>query len=64
VLAAWRKRDALVGQDVENRRKDATYRGTVLGVGDDGYLLVEDAGGVCHQVLTEEICPLRRADTA
>jgi BirA family biotin operon repressor/biotin-[acetyl-CoA-carboxylase] ligase len=64
VLSAWRSRDALVGQDVEVRSEDSTYRGWVLGVADDGYLLVEDAAGVCRRLLTEEIRPLRDADTA
>jgi len=55
VLAAWRSRDALIGQDVEIRGRDETYRGSVLGVADDGYLLIEDSAGVCHRLLTEEI---------
>jgi len=55
VLAAWRSRDTLIGQDVEIRGHDGTYPGWVLGVADDGYLLIEDSAGVCHRLLTEEI---------
>jgi BirA family biotin operon repressor/biotin-[acetyl-CoA-carboxylase] ligase len=58
VLAAWRRRDVLIGQDVEIRGHDGTYRGWVLGVADDGYLLVEDSDGVCHRLVTEQIRPL------
>jgi len=58
VLAAWRSRDTLIGQDVEIRGHDGTYPGWVLGIADDGYLLVEDSAGVCHRLLTEEIRPL------
>ena len=58
VLAAWRGRDTLIGQDVEIRGHDGSYPGWVLGVSDDGYLLVEDSAGVCHRLLTEQIRPL------
>lgn len=55
VLAAWRTRDALSGQEVDVRGEGASYHGRALGIGDDGYLLVEDAAGRRHRVLTGEI---------
>jgi len=64
VLAAWRSRDALCGHEVDIRGEGPTYRGRALGVDDEGYLLVEDAGGARHRVRTGEIRPARGADTA
>ena len=55
VLTAWRSRDALSGQYVDVREEGALYRGRVLGIGDDGFLLVEDQAGACHRALTGEI---------
>jgi len=55
VLAAWRSRDALAGVEVDVRGEGTPYHGHVLGIGDDGYLLVEDTAGVRRRVLTAEV---------
>jgi BirA family biotin operon repressor/biotin-[acetyl-CoA-carboxylase] ligase len=56
VLAAWRDRDILTGRRVLVRGNAAArFEGRVLGVTDDGQLVVEDALGARHVILTEEI---------
>ncbi|HET7874224.1 MAG TPA: biotin--[acetyl-CoA-carboxylase] ligase [Methylomirabilota bacterium] len=55
ILAAWRQRDILTGRRVEVRGNGTAYDGRALGVDDDGRLIVQDAHGARHVVLTEEI---------
>ncbi len=55
LMSAWRERDALTGRAVEIREDGASYAAEALGVNDDGRLVVEDARGVRHQVLTGEV---------
>jgi len=55
VLAAWRDRDILTGRWVMVRGDDAGFDGRVLGVNDDGQLIVQDSLGARHVILTEEI---------
>jgi BirA family transcriptional regulator, biotin operon repressor / biotin---[acetyl-CoA-carboxylase] ligase len=55
VMSAWRERDALAGRAVEVRGEGDSYAAEALGVNDDGRLVVEDARGVRHQVLTGEV---------
>jgi BirA family biotin operon repressor/biotin-[acetyl-CoA-carboxylase] ligase len=64
VVAAWRARDALSGQEVDVRGEGAPYHGRAVGIGDDGYLLVEDAAGGRYRVLTGEIRASGAADSA
>ncbi len=55
ILAAWRERDILTGRRVEVRGDGAAFDGRVLGIEDDGRLLVQDFQGSRHVILTEEI---------
>jgi BirA family transcriptional regulator, biotin operon repressor / biotin---[acetyl-CoA-carboxylase] ligase len=55
VLAAWRDRDILTGRRVTVRGTGAGFDGRVLGVNDDGQLVVQDSLGTLHTLLTEEI---------
>ncbi len=55
VLAAWRDRDILTGRRVMVRGADAGFDGRVLGVNDEGRLVVQDSLGSGRVVLTEEI---------
>jgi BirA family biotin operon repressor/biotin-[acetyl-CoA-carboxylase] ligase len=55
VLEAWRDRDILTGRRIAARGPETSYDGRVLGVNDEGQLLVRDALGASHVVLTEEI---------
>jgi BirA family transcriptional regulator, biotin operon repressor / biotin---[acetyl-CoA-carboxylase] ligase len=55
IMAAWRERDALAGHAVEIRNESDSYAAEALGVNDDGRLVVEDARGVRHQVITGEV---------
>lgn len=55
ILAAWRDRDILTGRRVTVRGTGAGFDGRVLGVNDDGQLVVQDSLGTPHTLLTEEI---------
>jgi BirA family biotin operon repressor/biotin-[acetyl-CoA-carboxylase] ligase len=55
VLDAWRDRDILTGRRVTVRGPEAGYDGRVLGVNDEGQLVVQDSLGGRHVILTEEI---------
>jgi BirA family biotin operon repressor/biotin-[acetyl-CoA-carboxylase] ligase len=55
IVAAWRAHDILTGRRVEVRGAAAPFEGRVLGVGDDGHLVVQDSLGNRHTILTEEI---------
>lgn len=55
ILAAWRERDILTGRRVEVRGDGQRFDGRAVGVDGAGHLLVEDAQGQRHMVLTEEI---------
>jgi BirA family biotin operon repressor/biotin-[acetyl-CoA-carboxylase] ligase len=55
VLDAWRDRDILTGRRVAVRGAAVSYDGRVLGVNDEGQLVVRDSLGSRHVVLTEEI---------
>jgi BirA family biotin operon repressor/biotin-[acetyl-CoA-carboxylase] ligase len=55
ILAAWRDHDILTGRRVEVRGDGATFDGRVLGVDDDGHLVVQDPARRRHTILTEEI---------
>lgn len=55
VLAEWRGRDALNGRAVEIRQDGRSLRGTARGVTDQGRLIVEEADGTRHEVLTGEV---------
>ena len=55
VLRAWRKRDALAGHIVQVRERGAPYLGIAWGVDRNGRLVVEDATGARHQILSGEV---------
>jgi BirA family biotin operon repressor/biotin-[acetyl-CoA-carboxylase] ligase len=55
VLDAWRDRDILTGRRVAARGVDASYDGRVLGVNDEGQLVLQDSLGGRHVILSEEI---------
>lgn len=55
ILAAWRERDILTGRRVEVRGAGPAFDGRVLGVEDDGRLIVQDSTGDRRVILTEEI---------
>lgn len=55
VVEAWQQRDILTGRRVEVRRGEGFLVGRALGVDPEGRLVVEDALGRRHTVLTEEI---------
>jgi BirA family biotin operon repressor/biotin-[acetyl-CoA-carboxylase] ligase len=55
VMAAWRDRDILTARRVEVRGDARAFDGRVLGVDETGHLLVQDAHGTRHMVLTEEV---------
>ncbi|HXJ79524.1 MAG TPA: biotin--[acetyl-CoA-carboxylase] ligase [Candidatus Methylomirabilis sp.] len=55
ILEAWRDRDILTGRRITARGADASYDGRVLGVSDEGQLVVQDSLGGRHVILTEEI---------
>ena len=55
ILEAWRDRDILTGRRVTVRGADGRYDGRVLGVNDEGQLVVQDSLGGRHVILTEEI---------
>ena len=55
ILDAWRDRDILTGRRVTVGGADATYDARVLGVNDEGQLVVQDSLGGRHVILTEEI---------
>jgi BirA family biotin operon repressor/biotin-[acetyl-CoA-carboxylase] ligase len=55
ILAAWRDRDILTGRRVEARAELARVEGRALGVDGSGRLVLEDAGGRRHAVVSEEI---------
>lgn len=44
LLPEWRRRDVLAGKRVVLRSRDAEWRGTALGVGEDGFLVFRRAG--------------------
>jgi BirA family biotin operon repressor/biotin-[acetyl-CoA-carboxylase] ligase len=58
VVAAWRDRDILTGRRVAVGEPGAGFDGRVLGVNDDGHLVVQDSLGSLHTLLTEKIRPL------
>jgi BirA family transcriptional regulator, biotin operon repressor / biotin---[acetyl-CoA-carboxylase] ligase len=55
ISAAWRERDILTGRRVEARGTRTAYDGRVLGVDEDGHLVVQDSVGERHAVYTEQI---------
>jgi BirA family biotin operon repressor/biotin-[acetyl-CoA-carboxylase] ligase len=55
VLEAWRARDILTGRRVAVRGTGAGYEARVLGVNDEGQLVVQDSLGARRLILTEEI---------
>ncbi len=55
VLDAWRDRDILTGRRVTVRGNGAGFDGRVLGINQDGQLVVQDSLGARHVILTEEI---------
>jgi BirA family transcriptional regulator, biotin operon repressor / biotin---[acetyl-CoA-carboxylase] ligase len=55
VLSAWRDHDILTGRRVAVRGTGPGFDGRVLGVNDDGQLVVEDSLGTRHRVVAEEI---------
>jgi BirA family biotin operon repressor/biotin-[acetyl-CoA-carboxylase] ligase len=55
VLAAWRDLDILTGRRVTVRGAGNGFDGRVLGVNDEGQLVVQDCLGRRHLVLAEEI---------
>lgn len=55
LLDAWRERDIVTGRRVFVREGDEAYDGKALGVGADGYLVVEDSRGSVRKVVTGEI---------
>jgi BirA family transcriptional regulator, biotin operon repressor / biotin---[acetyl-CoA-carboxylase] ligase len=55
VLAAWRRHDVLAGRRVVIRDEGGEHPRRVLGVNQEGHLVVEDADGVTHEVLGGEI---------
>jgi BirA family biotin operon repressor/biotin-[acetyl-CoA-carboxylase] ligase len=55
VLRAWRERDVLAGRWVEVRDDAAPCEGRVLGANREGHLVVQDASGAQHRVVTGEI---------
>ncbi len=60
VVEAWRARAlAWWGEPVAVRTADATLRGRLLGIDDEGALLVE-AGGERHRLLSGDVVRLRR----
>jgi BirA family transcriptional regulator, biotin operon repressor / biotin---[acetyl-CoA-carboxylase] ligase len=57
VLAGWRDRDILIGRRVEIRGKDEPFMGRVIGLDEQGRLIVRGVLGEHRVVTTEEICP-------
>jgi BirA family biotin operon repressor/biotin-[acetyl-CoA-carboxylase] ligase len=55
VIAAWRQRDILTGRRVEVRSATETTGGRVLGIDDQGRLLVRATSGDRRVIVTEEI---------
>jgi BirA family biotin operon repressor/biotin-[acetyl-CoA-carboxylase] ligase len=55
VLQAWRERDLLAGHWVTVRDDTAGCEGRVLGANREGQLVVQDAWGEQHRVVTGEI---------
>ena len=55
ILEAWRTRDILTGRRVAVGGGEARYDGRVLGVNDEGQLIVQDTLGGRHVILTEAI---------
>lgn len=55
LVAAWRQRDILTGRRVEVRGPTETIGGRVLGIDDQGHLLVGTSNGDRHVILTEEV---------
>lgn len=55
ILAAWSERDVLAGHTIEIRSGREAWRARAAGVNADGRLLVDDARGVRHHVVSGEI---------
>jgi BirA family transcriptional regulator, biotin operon repressor / biotin---[acetyl-CoA-carboxylase] ligase len=55
ILDGWRDRDILTGRRVAVRGAEASFDARVLGVNDEGQLVVQDSLGGRHVILTEEI---------
>lgn len=55
VLQAWRDRDITTGRRVEVREGPQVYDGRALGVNREGHLVVRDAHGQVHRVVSGEI---------
>jgi BirA family biotin operon repressor/biotin-[acetyl-CoA-carboxylase] ligase len=55
VLEAWRQRDILSGRRVEVRGARERYDGRVLGIDDQGRLLVQSSDGAPRGIVNEEI---------
>jgi BirA family biotin operon repressor/biotin-[acetyl-CoA-carboxylase] ligase len=57
VLVGWRDRDVLTGRRVEIRGKNEPFMGRVIGLDEQGHLIVQGVLGEYRVVTTEEICP-------
>jgi BirA family transcriptional regulator, biotin operon repressor / biotin---[acetyl-CoA-carboxylase] ligase len=55
LVAAWRQRDVLTGRRVEVRSPTEAIGGRVLGIDDQGHLLVRTASGDRRVILTEDV---------
>jgi biotin-(acetyl-CoA carboxylase) ligase len=55
ILDAWRDRDILTARRVEIRATPDPYLARVLGVDEEGHLLVADGHGERRTVITEEV---------
>lgn len=54
-LDGWRRRAALLGERVEVRDAAGVIRGTMIGIADDGALLIEAADGAVRRVVAGEL---------
>jgi BirA family biotin operon repressor/biotin-[acetyl-CoA-carboxylase] ligase len=55
IVDAWRDRDILTARRVEVRGGPGSYLGRVLGLDEEGHLLVADGRGECRTVVTGEV---------
>jgi BirA family biotin operon repressor/biotin-[acetyl-CoA-carboxylase] ligase len=55
ILDAWRDRDILTARRVEIRAAPGPFLGRVLGVDEEGHLLVANGRGERHTVISEEV---------
>lgn len=56
VLSSWKNKDVLIGNTVEmvNSRKEMVS-GVALGIDTEGILLVRDAKGFCHKIISGDV---------